>query len=309
MAVALVSRNDDSEGGLNLSTVSDKQRNKVMRVKGDIDKLFNERNLQMDANAQDLPYIDLYGFPIDTQKLILISKEKTEEVRMGIFALKDREVSFATPQPGFTGQDLVIADFQSKGYFTKTFLCSEASFQKLVKSYDLAITYKAETDEFSINPERIEALVNSGVDPLADLETEIAHISISELMERLLIGAVQRNASDIHIEPEKELCNVRFRLDGVLHIVATFNPEIQKRIESRIKLICGMKLNVDNVPQDGRFSFSYLGKEIDLRVSMLPSNYGYSVVMRLLGTGSVALDLESLGFMGEARKRVEREII
>jgi len=128
--------------------------------------------------------------------------------------------------------------------------------------------------------------------------------STSSKIELILSAALQNKASDIHFEPEKENYLLRLRIDGVLHTIAKLPVADRPPIESRIKLLSGLKLNVDNTAQDGRFSFRYNQKDIDVRVSMLPSNYGYSVVMRLLGTGNVELTLDSLGFLEDAKALV-----
>lgn len=146
--------------------------------------------------------------------------------------------------------------------------------------------------------------INQNQESLKQLENLIYHLDISKAIETILIAAVQNKASDIHFEPEKEFYTLRLRLDGVLHTFAKLPVEKIRAFESRLKIMSGLKLNIDNIPQDGRFSFNAGGREIDVRVSMLPSNYGYSIVMRLLGTGDVALNLDTLGFTGEAQKRV-----
>lgn len=140
---------------------------------------------------------------------------------------------------------------------------------------------------------------------LKNLKQLLDSTSTSEIIETILRAALQNDASDIHFEPEKTVYNLRLRLDGVLYTFANLPKSSQKTIESRVKVLSGLKLNVDNIPQDGRFSFVHKEKEIDVRVSMLPSNYGYSIVMRLLGTGSVELKLDDMGFENYSKERVQ----
>jgi type IV pilus assembly protein PilB len=159
------------------------------------------------------------------------------------------------------------------------------------------------SDEINLSDKSLEEAKDTELN-LKALNKKLQSISMSSFLETLLVSALESRSSDIHFEPEKETYNIRFRIDGVLQTVAQLPVEMVKPIESRLKIVSGLKLNVDNIPQDGRFSFNAEAKEIDVRVSMLPSNYGYSVVMRLLGTGQGLLNLDALGFVGLAKKRV-----
>jgi len=129
---------------------------------------------------------------------------------------------------------------------------------------------------------------------------------ISEILKIIMGGAVNLEASDIHIEPLPKETKMRIRVDGVLQDVMVFEKKLYERLLSRIKLISGMKLNVSDRPQDGHFSvISSLAFEI--RVSVLPSEYGESIVMRILNPKSL-IDLEELGLRDDLLKIFEREI-
>lgn len=121
---------------------------------------------------------------------------------------------------------------------------------------------------------------------------------IIRLVNSLLFRAVKQKASDIHVEPfEKEL-SIRFRVDGVLYDIMTPPKRAQNSIISRIKIIAGLNIAEKRLPQDGRIKIKIAGKDIDIRVSTIPTAFGESVVMRLLDKSSVALDLEKLGLQG-----------
>ncbi len=309
MTVTVAPKKSNTGSGLQLSTISSKKRNRASRARTELDKAFTERNLRIQAMQNDeLDYIDLYGYPIDAADLVRLSKDEVEKAKIGIFSVNNKTIKLATPNPGHPGQQEVIDKLAETGNKTKIYLCSDESFKKILKSYDYTVSYKETGDDMAISPERLAQLAEDGVD-ISSLQKDAYSISTTELLERILVSSVEKDASDIHIEPEKTNCVIRFRLDGVLHTVATVDTMTQNKLESRIKILTHLKLNVDSVPQDGRFSFIYKENEIDLRVSMLPSNYGYSIVMRLLGTGSVALQLEALGFIGEAKRRVEEGIV
>lgn len=121
---------------------------------------------------------------------------------------------------------------------------------------------------------------------------------IIRLVNSLLFRAVKQKASDIHVEPfERELV-VRFRIDGVLYDIMSPPKRAQNAILSRIKIMGGMNIAEKRLPQDGRIKIKIAGKDIDIRVSSIPTSHGESAVMRLLDKSSVALDLEKLGIGG-----------
>jgi type II secretory ATPase GspE/PulE/Tfp pilus assembly ATPase PilB-like protein len=115
------------------------------------------------------------------------------------------------------------------------------------------------------------------------------------MMEAMIAGALALSASDVHVEPEEKYVRIRFRLDGVLINVSEFDTDTYELLLSRIKLLSGMKLNIKNTSQDGRFSVKILNNDIEIRSSILPGAYNESVVMRLLNPKSIAVPIEELG--------------
>jgi len=291
----------------NLQTINDIKQSRVTRVRSDLDRVYTETETKARSSFLKLPYIDLYGFPIDTNHLIFLKKDETIELQCGVFSIRNKELYMATPDPGHVGQKEWIAKLVAGGYQIKLHLCSSLSFQKMLNTYNNIIEVRKINDGIELDSSLLKEKKDENFD-LKQLGKQLESVSMSQFIETVLIVALNGRASDIHFEPEKETYNIRLRIDGVLYTIAELPIAMVKNIESRLKLVAGLKLNVDNTPQDGRFSFQARDKEIDVRVSMLPSNYGYSVVMRLLGTGDVALNLESLGFTGLAKKRVMTSI-
>ncbi|OGE77983.1 MAG: hypothetical protein A2751_02510 [Candidatus Doudnabacteria bacterium RIFCSPHIGHO2_01_FULL_46_14] len=117
----------------------------------------------------------------------------------------------------------------------------------------------------------------------------------TELLSLIIAAAISAGSSDIHLEPEKEVLKIRFRMDGVLQEITNLPMSVYQHLLSRIKLASNLKLNVTNVPQDGRFSVHRGTKNIDLRISIIPSAYGESIVMRVLGAEEISVDIENLG--------------
>lgn len=134
---------------------------------------------------------------------------------------------------------------------------------------------------------------DTDVDHLKDLAAEAP---IVRLVKLIIDQAVERKASDIHIEPSERDLRVRYRMDGLLYDRETIPKRHKAAVISRIKILANMKIDEKRLPQDGRIKYDYLGRIIDLRVSTLPTLYGESVVIRILDQESIELDLGHLGF-------------
>jgi general secretion pathway protein E/type IV pilus assembly protein PilB len=119
---------------------------------------------------------------------------------------------------------------------------------------------------------------------------------IIKLVSLIIIEAFRNRASDIHVEPMEKKLRVRYRIDGVLHEVESPPKRLQSAILQRIKIMANMKIAEKRVCQDGRIQINVMGRELDLRVSVIPSNHGESVVMRILDKESLRLGLPELGF-------------
>ncbi|MBZ9571862.1 type II/IV secretion system protein [Patescibacteria group bacterium] len=130
---------------------------------------------------------------------------------------------------------------------------------------------------------------------------------VTELLEVILGGAINLDSSDIHIEPEEEQAKLRTRIDGVLHDVMTLDLKIYKTLLSRIKLLSGIKLNITDRPQDGRFTILMEKTTIEIRASTLPAEYGESIVLRLLNPKSL-IEIETLGLRKDLVEIFKKEI-
>ena len=140
-------------------------------------------------------------------------------------------------------------------------------------------------------------------------ETEfIKDDPIPNIVNAILTMAVKSRASDIHIEPMEDKTRIRYRIDGILREKLKIPRSVHDALVSRIKILSDMKIDEKRVPQDGRFSFKIEGKEIDLRVSSLPTIHGEKIVMRLLDKSTSAPTLPQLGLRGTALKRLEKAI-
>ena len=136
---------------------------------------------------------------------------------------------------------------------------------------------------------------------------EFLKANTSELLGIILGGTVSLSASDIHIEPEEERAKLRIRIDGVLQDVLFFEPKLYKTLLSRVKLLSGLKLNVSNRPQDGRFTILMGETIIEIRVSTLPAENGESIVMRTLNPKNL-IEIEVLGLRKDLVEIFKKEM-
>src|SRR6185369_14634731 len=127
---------------------------------------------------------------------------------------------------------------------------------------------------------------------LADLSKDVQkEAPITKIVETILSFAIKGRASDVHIEPQEDRTRVRYRIDGILAEKLILPRSVHDAVLSRIKILAGLKIDEKRLPQDGRFSFTADGEEVDLRISTLPTVHGEKVVMRLLTKDTAAPSL------------------
>ena len=145
----------------------------------------------------------------------------------------------------------------------------------------------------------IEKIIDRAVgdEKKANGKTEAGEASsIVELVDTTVAQGISEGATDIHIEPEENLVRVRYRIDGILHQGFVIPKTLQNAMISRIKVMSDLDISERRIPQDGRFQVNLDTKQVDVRVSLMPSAFGENVVMRLLDKNAALLDLETLGF-------------
>jgi general secretion pathway protein E len=146
----------------------------------------------------------------------------------------------------------------------------------------------------TLNVDNLDELA-SGLNEPVDLLEAVDEAPIIRLVNSLLFEAVKRKASDIHLEPfERELA-VRYRIDGILYNILTTPKRLQPSITSRIKIMAGMNIAEKRLPQDGRIGIKIAGRDVDIRVSCIPTAFGERLVLRLLDKTHLLLSLEELG--------------
>ncbi len=274
-----------------------------------------EKAAQLLAQKYGLPYIDLTRVPINTDGLRLIPENTARENKMAVFDIIGRRVSIAINTTGNPATIDSIRELQKKGYETAVFLASMHSIEKAWDRYkDLSFAFETEAGSLDISNEEIEQLIEK-TKHLTDISPLIAEAlaikkshKVSRLIAIVMAGGLSTRASDIHIEPEAEFARIRYRLDGVLIEVVKFDLDTYRLLLSRIKLLSGLKLNVKEMAQDGRFTVKIYMNDIEIRTSTVPGSYGESVVMRILNPKSISTPMEELGFPARLLKILQAEI-
>lgn len=141
-------------------------------------------------------------------------------------------------------------------------------------------------------------------------ETEvIIDAPLIRLVDQIITQAVDRKASDIHIEPFEKILKIRYRIDGILQEVMSLSMELQPSITSRIKIMSDLNITEKRLPQDGRIMLKVGNKDIDLRVAILPTIFGENVVIRILDRKSVLINFEQIGFPQDIETKFKMEIM
>lgn len=191
-------------------------------------------------------------------------------------------------------------------------LCKKADIQKIIDAYfDSQAQNTAEMiDTIALAEEDSPTTIHTldGPESEKDLLDLANEAPIIKLINLLITGAVKERASDIHIEPFEREVRVRYRIDGVLYEKFTIPKSQQAAVVSRIKIMSNLNIAEHRLPQDGRIKIRLSGKEIDIRVSIIPTAFGERVVMRILEKGNFLFSLEDLGMDEREHKLFDRLI-
>lgn len=274
---------------------------------GEIKQGEKEKLVQEKAAQLSLPYIVLRGFPIAPEALSLITKDIAATMRVLPFFLVGDEVRLATPAPSPEIEKLAERIKKDRSANIQIYLVSEDSFEYALKLYDKLPTPKEVIYGYRIEEADL-AKYEKEISNFTDLQKKIGEVNTTDIITLIFGAALKIGTSDVHVEAEEEDVKIRFRIDGKLRDAASLPRAAWKQIIGRLKLLAGVKINVEDVPQDGRITIYLTNEKIDIRVSFLPTAFGESVVMRILRPKAIALEFDNLGIRGKALEDLEREI-
>jgi type IV pilus assembly protein PilB len=267
-----------------------------------------EKDTERKAQSSGVPYVNLKGFPISPEALRLISRAQAKELSVIPFINTGSDIRLGAIDPSSSAIHELLYQLEER---TKArgglYQISQESLQVGLATYDTLPIIKPIIKGVAIEEEELkkyEAQFRS----YADIQQIMQSSSVSDLMTVALAAAIHFNSSDVHIEAEEQVIVMRFRIDGVLQDVATLDHELWKKIVSRIKLISGLKINITEKPQDGRFTIFLSGGNTDVRVSTIPTTWGESVVMRILRSDAIQVEFSKLGYRAPVEKKLLTEL-
>ena len=295
-----------------MATFDEDKQNKQLE---DLKKQEEEQLVSVLAESKyGLPYIDLYRFPIDNEALRMLTEAEAREMKVAPFKLDGKNILIAvrTPDPDILAKLKDIAE--RKNLVPVFYMASLQSLNKVWNRYqELSMAESSQVGGLDISLEVLKETAKN-IRRMKDIDKIIKEAlegnkihRISRLLEIILAGAIAIKASDIHIEPEKDRGRLRLRLDGILQDVSFFGSDIYRLLNSRIKLLSGMKLT-SSITQDGRFNITEGDEEISIRTSLIPGSYGESIVMRILDPKAIQVNFEELGIEPYLLSIVEEEI-
>ncbi len=273
-----------------------------------------ERDAERRAQKSGHPYIDLRKIPISIEALRLISESDAKEAVAAAVEVKKNEVAVAATNPDSPALKTALKKLGDQHREAKIFIASKSGIEKAWELYKFVSAEQKEiTGEVDIERGRLEGLMKR-LASFQMVQDEVKKLdfkttSTTELLEVVLAGGLAIGASDIHLEAGEKKTKIRFRLDGLLHDM--FNdlpPYNYEHLISRIKLLSGLKLNVRDEAQDGRFTIGLTTKEVEVRVSVIPSEFGETIVMRLLDPDSIKVDMPGLGLREDDLQLVEGQL-
>ena len=263
-----------------------------------------------------VPSINLKFYEVDPTVIKLVPQETA--VRYQIVPLSrvgsTLTIAMTDPTNVFAMDDIKFMT----GFNVEPVVASETAIAEAIHKFYGDVESVEELDKVmkDLTGEDADALELAGEEAemdLATLEKAAEEAPIIKLCNLILTDAVKRGASDIHVEPYEKEYRVRFRIDGVLQNVMAPPMKLKDAMTSRIKIMSKLDISEKRLPQDGRIMIKYAKdgkkKELDFRVSTVPTLFGEKIVLRLLDKENLRLDMTKLGFEPESLQKFERQIL
>ncbi len=270
---------------------------------------------QLLSEQYGVPSINLRHFEIDESVINLIPSEVAQKYlvlpvnRTGATLT----IAMADPTNVFAMDDIRFMT----GYLVEPVVASEIAIREAIEQYygsSHALELKKVMDEMAeAEAEALELMEEEEEIDVHKLEAATEEAPVVRLVNIILTDSIKKNASDIHIEPFEKDFRVRFRIDGVLYEIMHPPMKLKDAITSRLKIMAKLDISEKRLPQDGRIKIKMKlqgkTKEMDYRVSVLPTLFGEKIVLRLLDKDNLVLDMTRLGFEAESLGKFERAIL
>ncbi|MEX2090949.1 MAG: ATPase, T2SS/T4P/T4SS family [Candidatus Paceibacterota bacterium] len=260
------------------------------------------------AQKLGLPFSDLKSAPIDTDALILVDEQTARKSQIAVIVKNGINLTLIAINPENPETSKTLGELEKRGFKINIIITTPAILDKILVRYNTTKGLEIfETGSIEVREEALKTY-ESEIKNITDLKNKVTEISATEMLEVMIAGALMLEASDIHFEQEIQDIRIRYRLDGVLNDVTTIDRDSFSKLLSRVKVLSKMKLNIHSTPQDGRFTIKEKSIDIEVRVSVLPSEFGETIVMRLLDPRTIKTNLEDLGMREDLLRDVKKQL-
>ncbi|HSC86956.1 MAG TPA: type IV-A pilus assembly ATPase PilB [Polyangiaceae bacterium] len=248
------------------------------------------------SNQYRLPAVNLDEYEIDGEVIKIVSKEVC--FKHGIVPVSRSGSSLIVAMSDPTNLHAIDDIKFLSGYNVEPVVASETAIQAAIERYyNAGPSYEEVLEDFQLEDDDIDFTADADAINTMELERASEDAPVVRLVNVLLLNAIKKRVSDIHIEPYEKRLRVRYRIDGVLQEEMSPPLKLKNALISRLKIMSQLDIAERRLPQDGRIKLKLgKGREMDFRVSVLPTMWGEKVVLRLLDKSNLQLDMAKLGF-------------
>lgn len=270
---------------------------------------------QILAQRHKISYLDLTKMTVDLDSLKIIPEAEARANSMAVIQSVGKKLQVALTNPDRPGVSDAVDSLKRRKYEVQLFMVSPTGLDKAFSKYkEIPRFEETKVGIIDISKSKLESyevilhsISNFKKALLAAREKDVR--KASDTLELLYAGALDAEASDVHIEAEVSSAKIRLRIDGVLQDIIDVPMPLYQLLLSRIKLLSEVKLNIRDKPQDGRFTIKTVKEEVEVRTSFLPGPYGESIVMRLLLPKTIAIQYEDLGMQPALNEMMKNELL
>ncbi len=269
-------------------------------------KVTNEQLTKTSAHVSKIPYVNLTEAKIEPKVLELLPQDVAERY----MAVPLGEMQNRLVVAMLDADNVQAVDFLSNriGRPLKVYAASEEGIRQVLHQYaaKLSDALVGQIGTMGDDPRLAQtqgqqaSSTRTQDGTTANITTIVQDSPISKALATILEYAAKNNASDVHIEPLKDTLKIRCRIDGILREIMKLPKSTEPPLVSRVKILANLKIDEHRIPQDGEFTISVAGKDIDLRIAISPVVWGEQVVIRLLDKSGTSLRLEDMGYAGRS---------
>ena len=258
------------------------------------------------AKLLNIPFIALDKSSFSPQAIGYVPRVVAERFSLMPFAFDEKTQTLSIAMSNPVDLESVAFVREKTGLNIKTFAASPSDVENAINEHyrqEIVGEVGAALKETEQQEGKIKTIDTTQIAQI------IKEAPIAKIVMTILEYAVSSRASDIHIEPQEDRVRVRYRIDGILYDRLSLPKSVQEAVISRIKILSEMKIDEHRTPQDGRFNFKVEDKEVDLRISVLPTTFGEKIVMRLLRKSGGVPSLQELGLAGASLRNLETAML